>query len=295
MLTGSSFACDICGCGVGGSYIGILPDFNKKIIGLRYRMSSIKTHLGIGGSPSYLTTNERYQVAELWSAVNITRKTRLMLTVPYNFNEQQNQSGTVRKNGLGDISLTGFYNIINSRRPAANNKLLIQSLWLGAGIKLPTGKYQPANRESIAGSPNVFQLGTGSTDFTLTAMYDIRLQDIGLNVNSSYKINTTNKYEYGYGNKLSINTQLYHKFTLWKNGSIAPNAGILFEQSENDTDNKYRVDISGGNIMMGTIGTELNIKKIMLGFNWQTPLRQNLARQIVKSGNKAMLHVAFAL
>ncbi|MEP7259425.1 MAG: transporter, partial [Flavitalea sp.] len=56
-----SMACDICGCGVGNSYIGILPDFNKRIIGLRYRYNSIFTHVGIGGASTYLTTDERYR------------------------------------------------------------------------------------------------------------------------------------------------------------------------------------------------------------------------------------------
>ena len=54
-----SLACDICGCGVGNSYIGILPDFNKRIFGLRYRYNSIFTHVGTGGETTYLTTKRR--------------------------------------------------------------------------------------------------------------------------------------------------------------------------------------------------------------------------------------------
>ena len=287
-------ACDICGCGVGSGYIGILPDFNKKIFGLRYRTNSLKTHVGIGGSSSYLTTTEHYQVSELWGAINITRKIRLMATIPYNFNEKENSSGIHNINGLGDISLAGFYNLMNTRTAAGDDRLIVQSLWLGAGVKLPSGKYAPANKLN-SNDANIFQLGTGSFDFNVLTMYDLRLQDMGINLTGSYKMNTVNKDDYAYGNKLSVNAQFYHKFKLGNYCSVAPNAGATFEKSKKDREDNFTMDVSGGNITMATIGSEISYKKIVAGFNWQTPLGQNLANGLVKANNKAMLHIAFAL
>src|SRR3954470_17396036 len=81
-----TIACDICGCGVGSYYIGILPDFTKKIMGLRYRYNGIQTHLGVGGIPTYLTSNEAYRTLELWGGWNLGRKFRVMATIPYSFN-----------------------------------------------------------------------------------------------------------------------------------------------------------------------------------------------------------------
>lgn len=287
-------ACDICGCGVGSGYIGILPDFKKQIIGLRYRMSNLKTHVGAGGSSSYLTTNEYYHVTEIWAAVNLAKKLRVMATIPFNFNRKESSSGSSNSNGLGDASLQIFYNILNKKGAAGKNKLLVQSLWLGSGVKLPTGKYHPSNKQD-SNDANIFQLGTGSTDLTLNLMYDIRLQDVGININSSYKINTANRYDYRYGNKFSLNTQLYHKFRISDFCSLAPNAGISLEYSKKDKDNKYIMDISGGKIAMGIIGTEISYKKIVAGFNWQQPVTQDLANGLVKANNKAMFHIAFAL
>lgn len=59
-------ACDICGCGVGNNYTGILPDFSKYIFGIRLRYSALITHVGVGGSASYLTTNESFLTTEIW-------------------------------------------------------------------------------------------------------------------------------------------------------------------------------------------------------------------------------------
>ena len=102
-------ACDICGCGVGSYYIGILPEFHKHIFGFRYRFNSLTTHIGAGGTTTYLTSAERYQTMELWAGWNIGKRFRVMAAVPYAFNERENQGTTHSKNGLGDISFTGYY------------------------------------------------------------------------------------------------------------------------------------------------------------------------------------------
>lgn len=290
-----TFACDICGCGVGNSYVGILPDFNKTIMGFRYRYNSLRTHIGAGGTISYLTTDERYRTIEAWGGWNIGKKFRLMVSVPVNFNEELNQGETSRKAGLGDASMTGFYELLNKRKTVFSGKLLVQSLWIGGGVKLPTGEYSALDKSSSGSDANLFQLGTGSFDFTANMMYDIRLQDAGLNISSGYKINTFNKYNYRYGNKFSLSTQLYHKFRIKNKFTIAPNAGVLYETAQKDSDGKYKSDISGGNILLGTAGFEASFKKIVVGGNIQSPFSQSLANGFVKANDRFMLHLSFLL
>ncbi len=287
-------ACDICGCGVGNSYIGILPDFSKQIIGIRYRFNSLISHLGKDGASTYLTTDEMYKTIELWGGWNISDNVRLMASIPYSLNEQINQGLSRSKDGIGDASVSAFYQLINSRKTFGTN-LFIQSLWLGGGIKLPTGKYNPKDKSVIAENANLFQLGTGSTDFSLNAMYDLRVQDIGINLTANYKMNTTNQYAYRYGNKFSTNVQLYYKIRLKKIITIAPNAGLLFETAAKDTDHNLTVDISGGNLSLATLGLETGFRNISIGGNWQTPLAQNLAEGIIKANNRFMVHLAFVL
>lgn len=291
-LSSETRACDICGCGVGSYYIGLLPDFKKRFIGLRYQHKTLRSHLGPGGTTSYLTTDETYQSAELWGGWNIGKRFRVLGFVPVNINSRENQGETLRKSGLGDIAIVGYYQLLNKRH-TIGNKLLVHSLWAGAGFKLPTGKYEPAERKENEETPNNFQLGTASTDFTLNAMYDIRLMDLGLNVNSSYKLNTANRYNYRYGNKFTANALLYYKIKAAKTVTLSPNAGLLYERAEMDTESGYEMDVSGGYTLTGTAGLEATLGTFSIGGNFQPVLSQDLANGRVKAGNRVMVHVTY--
>lgn len=292
----TSNACDICGCGAGSYYIGILPEFNAKILGLRYRSSRLITHLNPNGERTYLTTDEQYFTTELWGGWTIKDRYRIMASVPVAVNIKDNETARERKVGLSDVSVQGFYRVLRSKTTVGkhdNAKLLVQDLWVGVGIKAPTGKYNPADKSTVSATTNLFQLGTGSWDFMLTGMYDIRLQDIGFNATASYKINTINPYDYYYGNRFSGSAQVYHKFRFDNKFMIAPNIGFNIERSWKDIDGATAVRATGGQLMFATVGAELSFEKVSIGGNWQLVVDQHLGEGAVKAGNRAMLHVSF--
>ncbi|HEY9257694.1 transporter [Chitinophaga sp.] len=287
-------ACDICGCGVGSYYIGLLPDFKKRFVGLRYQYKTMRSHLGPGGTTSYLTTDETYQTAELWGGWNIGHRFRVLTFVPLNINSRENQGNTMRKAGLGDVAAVGYYQLFDQQHTTRHNKLLVQSLWIGGGIKLPAGRYEPAARKENEEAPNNFQLGTGSVDFTLNAVYDVRLMDMGINTNVSYKINTANKYDYRYGNKFTANVLAYYKIRLAPTITLAPNAGLLYETANKDREAaQVKVDISGGYSLLATTGIEATFGSVSAGVNFQPVISQQMADMRVKAGNRAMVHVTY--
>lgn len=294
---GFSKACDICGCGVGGYYIGLLPDFSKRFAGIRYQQSSLLTQLDPYGNRTALTREEDYRSMEVWGAWNIGNKWRVLGIIPYNFNQKYTSGSDMlqKKNGLGDIVFNGYYKLFESSNTTASNKLLVQSLWLGAGVKLPTGEYDLTEQQNANGtSPNIFQLGTGSLDFMANMMYDIRIQDFGINANASYKINTENKDKYHYGNKLMANASAYYKISLGRDMRIAPNIGLAYEKQNKDRTMGYLIHETGGNILNGSMGVEINLKQISLGATFQTPISQNLGAGRIDAGNKFLTHVSFS-
>jgi hypothetical protein len=294
LISGSAAACDICGCGVGSYYTGILPEFTKKIFGIRYRYNSLLTHIAPNGSTSYLTTKEKFNTIDLWTGWTITKRIRVMAYLPFNLNEKVNQGTTTKRNGIGDIGVQGFYQLFD-KRGATGKNFISNSLWLGAGVKLPTGDYQSSQKDETGQSANTFQLGTGSLDFTLNMMYDLRIQDFGINTTASYKINTVNRDDYRYGNKLNSTLQAYYKVRIKNKFTVAPNAGIAYETAGKDEDKKLVADVTGGNILLYGAGAEVTFSKIAIGGNFQAPLSQRLANGSVKANNRLMMHISFML
>ncbi|PZR24622.1 MAG: hypothetical protein DI535_21445 [Citrobacter freundii] len=286
-------ACDICGAGAGGSYLGLMPSFRKKFFGLRYQHNSLLHHLGPGGSVNYLTTTETYRIAELWGAVNIGSKFRITGFIPYNLIERENQQEHIHDQGLGDITLIGYYQLMNK---SASENALKQSLWIGAGTKLPTGKYNPDEKNIQQASQNTFQLGTGSLDFSLNTMYDLQYNNTGVNINAGYKINTANQYEYKYGNKFTANTLLYQRINIVNKVIITPNAGVLFETAAKDKKTKdIQVWETGGYSCTGTIGLEFSTGRFNAGANLQKPFSQHLGEGKLKGQERAMIHFGISI
>jgi len=219
-----------------------------------------------------------------------------MAILPYSFNEKYNAGSDIlrKKNGIGDIVLNGYYKIFE-KAGSSSNKMIVQSLWAGVGVKFATGAYDNQERIQAQGNtPNIFQLGTGSTDILFNAMYDLRISYFGINTNVSYKLNTENVDKYQYGSKVSGNISAYHKFSLGQDKRISPNLGIAAESQSKDKTLGYVLDETGGTLLQGIAGVELNIKKVSLGVNYQVPLAQNLAMGRMDAGNKAFAHISFA-
>lgn len=142
----SVLACDICGSGAGGGYMGLLPGFRKHFISFRYSQNSLLSHLGSGGSSTYLTTKERFHLLELWGAANLGKRFRIAGFVPVNFMERQNGLGHFKKDGLGDVSLIGYYQLFNRDQELTKSGRLLQSLWVGPVLKCRQGFITPRRK-----------------------------------------------------------------------------------------------------------------------------------------------------
>lgn len=284
-------ACEICGCGVGNFYLGMLPNFKSKFFGIRYQYMHYHTQLA---NDATQFSNDYYKTVELWTGFNIGKRLQLLAFVPYRINKQISDDGIKNQNGLGDISVLLNYNLFNTRTHNGNSNIE-QQLWIGGGVKLATGKNNADVTSATANPGDVnWQTGTGSTDFLLNAAYNININRVGLNTSVNYKINTHNKSQYQYGNRFSTNTFFYYKARAMGLG-ISPNVGLLYENAAVNKLDKASVIQTGGNILSAAGGVEINYKNIAVGANIQLPVSQNFADGQTQSKIRGLVHVTFAL
>jgi hypothetical protein len=287
-----AYACSICGCGGGNFYMGLLPNFTNKFIGIRYHYSQFHTQLA--NNLTQFSTNY-YNTMEVWGGRNIAKKWQVLAFVPYYYNKQVDDDGITYKSGLGDITLLANYQLIQTKSMNKGNKSVEQVLWIGAGIKLPTGtfKVNPADSTTTLSDINA-QIGTGSIDFLVNALYNIRIGFFGVSTSVNYKVGTTNTSQYKFGNKLTANTIAYYRFRTHGIG-VAPHTGIVYEHTEVNLLNKETVQYTGSYAFSALAGVEISFNKIAVGISLQAPLAQNFAQGQTKMEFRGLAHVTFAL
>lgn len=283
-----SKACPICGCGVGGFYVGLLPSFNSKFIGIRYQYMRYETHITDDASQF---SHDHYKLAELWGGWTIGNKWQVLAFVPYHFNYLNTDDGIKTKNGLGDITLLANYKLWGSSKQNKNDKSMSQQeFWLGGGIKLPTGKYDVdlSDPETELGDANS-QMGTGSLDFIASAMYNVTFNKIGINTSANYKINTSNNSNFKFGNRFTANSFAFYQTHAGKT-NLAPNIGVLYENAAINHLNKGSVEQTGGHVALAAAGLEINRGNVTVGANVQLPFSQNFAEGQTEAKTRGLIH-----
>ncbi|HEX4850370.1 MAG TPA: transporter, partial [Puia sp.] len=137
------------------------------------------------------------------------------------------------------------------------------------------------------------QIGTGSTDFLLNLMHDLRINMFGINTSLTYKINTANSSGYKYGNKVMANLIGYYRFR-FGGVSVSPNTGLIFEHTEANNYSNQKVQYTGGHVLSALAGVEFSYNKIAVGFNVQQALVQDYAGGQTNMKFRGMAHISFA-
>lgn len=275
-LTYNAVACDLCGCSASNQYLGILPQFYKQFIGLQYQYTGFTARQASLMDPAeYETAYEFNNTLQLWGRYYIGDRIQLFSFVPYHMNNGSDAGSAFKTNGIGDVSVLA--NVV-AIKDDSSCKTWHQTLLMGGGVKMPTGKYTGITTLDEEGLPNV-QAGTGSWDFIANANYTVRRQKIGINADVSYTMSTANTAGYKYGNRL--NTGLMGFYWWAKNKiSVLPQAGIKYEYTLHDYDNysrKWLNENSGGNILLGAVGVQSFYKQFGAKVVYNIPMSQHYA------------------
>lgn len=281
-----TFACDICGCSSGNYFIGPFPQFRKHFFGTRYSFRSFNSR--VAGDPTQFS-KDFYQTVELWGGLNVGKKWQIIAFVPYNVNRQSSDDGIKNSNGLGDITFITNYKLLDKRTGDKHGNRISQQLWVGGGVKLPTGKFAADPNDIIPDANN--QPGTGSVDILLNAMYTFHINDWGINSNINYKINRSAE-NFHFGNRFNTSAFVFRSISAAKI-TFNPNVGVLYENLQANKLDNLKVQETGGNALLAAVGLETNFSKMAVGFNAQLPLSQNLSNGQTTTKVRGMVHLTF--
>ena len=261
--------------------MGITPYDNQSSIGLLYRYRSFNGYEGMshqlfpGNSDFFIPKDadgsvphhhhgdpndyELFRTVEIRARYFIHKRVELNAIIPYNSNSYNFHEHTTSLSGPGDVNLYGGYHLIRKLK----DKGLSQRLITGAGIKLPTGKFDLKNN---AGDRFLLlnQPGTGSTDAFVYLNYMIGYKKFGLSWNASYKMNGENKYNESIANSTTQFVNLFYTFPVIKNIKIVPSVQTFYEYSKGEKLNGELTGEHEMNNLMSGLGLDLFYKNIAL-------------------------------
>lgn len=258
--------CDACGCSSNGGSMGFSSLLNSNFVGIRYFHQNYKSNEQIYNDSPW--NAEKFNTLQLWARIPLAKRVQALVFVPYHNHNKETSDGKREISGIGDINVMGSVTVLQT----TEQKKTSHNLKLGAGIKIPTGKYNEDNNGSVNPS---FQLGTGSWDYQFLGEYVLRNKRWGLSNMLNYVLKTENNKHYRFGNQLNYSSTLFFMTTLGKL-SFAPQLGIsgenyqanqLWEQKQQDT---------SGNVLFSKIGFELGKDKLSLAVNALLPISQDL-------------------
>lgn len=218
-------ACDIC-----GNFMGLTPYDNQNQLSLfhRYRVfngyrnyqqrsvffvpGAYRTAHGPGtGGDSVVTFSthsakdyESYKVFELRGKYFLSPRLEINCIVPIQQIRILHDGDRSETSGLADPSFFAAWHLV--RR--TDSVTFRQRLLLGAGVKFPLGAYDRLdNRMQRLFLLN--QNGSGSWDHFYYVNYTVRHRVAGLNANTLFKFNTTNRFNERLGNSFNQSLLLF--------------------------------------------------------------------------------------
>ena len=265
--------CDACGCSASGGSMGFASMLNTNFIGIRYFNQSYKSTDGLySNSPWYA---ENFNTIQVWARFPVVKNFQVSAL-------KQSISG------IGDATVLGMYKIYQTHK---DSTVLVHTLQLGGGVKIPFGKFDQANNGSVNPS---YQVGTGSWDFLLATEYVVKRKQFGLNTMLNYVIKTENEKQYRFGNQFNYATTFFYLYEKDKY-SIAPQLGFAGEVYEDNYQLGQKVRNTAGDIFMGKLGFEIGKDKFSLGANVMLPIQQNLTGGNVEANYRWSLNLNYSL
>ncbi|WP_312823356.1 transporter [Epilithonimonas sp.] len=283
LLKNQEFFCDACGCAAGNGSSGFESLLNPQFIGIKYFAQHYKAKENLFTQD--LTQDQYFNTIQIWGKIPIIKKLSIYGSLPFQFHEKKTLQGDIRINGIGDASLMGIYQILNSKNT-------FHQLNGGFGVKIPIGKFDEKGATGVNPS---FQLGTGSWDYQLALNYKFQKNLFALLINTDYTIKTENKKHYQFGNQWNYAMTGFQRIWRNENSIISGKLGLQGEVYDWNKQFGEVMPRTAGSALYGKIGFEASYKKWSIGTEVMLPAYTNLANGDIEAKSRFGMFVNFGI
>lgn len=266
--TSHTQACEVCGCSLGGFNFGIIPQTENHFFGMKFSRSRFYAEMNHANHEAEYS-NDTYFRLDFMGRIAVTDRLQVNVILPYLSNNMEGSLEQSKVVGLGDPIALMNYKLVSQKATAENQWL--HNFWAGIGIKAPVGNFNYSQTEQLI-NPN-FQLGTGSWDYLFTGNYIISRNRWGMNMESTYKLNSINSQRYRFGNQFNAHTNLFYTIPNLK-FQVIPYGGGYLERGGMHTFEGFQEVNSGGTAFFANTGVQVEGKHILFNVAYQQPLSQ---------------------
>ena len=284
--------CDACSSSASGGGAGFGTLLYTNFVGFRYLYQDYATKSGSFGNSPW--TQDIFNATTVQGRFGLFDK--VSVSAQFSYHNNHRQLTTLKQvnanqaiSGIGDGVVLGFYTPFNTM--TADSLTIKQKLNTGLGVKIPLGEFTTAN---TSGNNPAFQLGTGSWDYILALEYVIQKDHLGVNALLNYTYKTENKEGYQFGNQLNYGATLFYAFDALK-VQVYPQVGIQGEQYQTNRLKEAEITNTSGDVVFGKIGLETTYQRWSLGFNYLTPIKQNLMADNLIANKRFSVQLNFSL
>lgn len=258
-----SNACDGCGGNSIGMDANALSANNGNSIGINVQAFHYKSILESAEEQQNILFS--YTINGAYKA---HKRVQLKFFLPVNWHVKQNEKNIF---GLGDAVVLSTFLLLDKEKEV---KKLQHRLSANVGLKMPTGVY---NNDEVNNATSL-PIGSKSWDFILGLNYSIRYKKYIHAASLLSNINTSNKYNYRFGNQVEFQSRHSYKVTL-KVAQLYPFLALQTRWQAQDVSNNFFRAQTGGFTLSTLIGMQINFKQYKFVVGTSIPVYQNLNNQ----------------
>lgn len=259
-----------CCCNSGSSNYSILPNLDNHLVGIHYSYASYNStvyptmNMVMSGEQMSMmgpgqAAIERMNTLEIFGRFKLPYRFQLSVFLPMHVLSETYTGSFQRSAGIGDASALLQYAVFDPNK--CTGKPVKHQLKFGFGVKAPTGQFK-MNADGTTVTD--LEMGTGSVDFLMNAVYTLSYRSFGANIISSYKKNLANKEQFQFGDKLREGINAYYKLPDIKGVYFTPTAGVNYDHVFFNVYQGQTLTYTGGDYISASAGMDIYYRHFVL-------------------------------